>query len=521
MHSEPPAQAGTGLCPRGLAIGELLDSPARIRWAAAIDAGRRRELPADEARREIVNAAGGRQMVVFLDGTLPCEQILAADAACRVWPGAKLCVLIDPAERELLLGTESSGAEYLADADLAACDAFLIVGDAFAANPACSRGVFESRAANPRVPIATIDPGAGSAGKFASIPVATPPGGELAALAAVARAAGLDAPEAAAPAGLDESAARSAGAALAKAKRPAVIFAAEFGRGGAWRQIGCLGGKLAAGLGGGVACQTHGANALAAVRLEPRLETIGLADALGRRDEKWIVIGCDVLGLLGITNRPILAAGAALPNRTTEAAKFVLPTALAAELDGTYLLGNRLVRVAAAAPPPAGVPAPADLVAALARAAGANAPAETADVGELARRTVDAPKPAPTPTPPAEGAVLLLGRCAADAGCGELTSHATFQSSVGATPTLRLAAGNARKLGLKNLDMARVRSGGASLQARVLVSPSLGPAVAVLPESLPDARAMCPCQRNGDDEVAFLPAAATIEAVHDYASQET
>jgi len=429
---------------------------------------------------------------------------------------------MDPAERELLLGTEASGAAYLCESDLGQCDGFLIVGDAFAANPTCSRGVFDSRAVNPRVPIAVIDPGAGSAVKFASLPIATPPGTELAALAAAARGAGVDVPELHAPTGLDADAARAAGAALARARRPAVLLAAEYGRGGAWRQIGLLAGRIAAALGGGVSCQTNGANALAAVRLGPRLESISLAEALGHKDAEWAAIGCDVLGALGMADRPILAAAAALPNRSTRSARIVLPAALAAELGGTYLLGGeKPVRVDAAARPPAGAASPAAIIAAIARAAGANVPRAATEAGNLPRLAGPVPKlqDGPPLSPPKHFTVLL-GRHAVDAGCGEITSHGAFQASAGAVPDVRMAAADARRLGLKDLDKVQVRSDGICLTARVQITPSLPAGVAVLPEAMFDARAMCPLRTDGATTV-IMPATAKIEAANDYASTPT
>jgi hypothetical protein len=511
---------GTGLCPRGLAIGELLDAPGRIRWATRRLDGRRREIPLAEAAKAIVAAAGDRDVVFFLDGALPCEQILAADASCRAWPKAKLCVVIEPAEMELLLGTEASGAAYLSDADLAGCDGFLIVGDAFAANPACSRGVFYRRAADARVAIVVIDPGGGSAAKFATCRVAAPPGAELAAIAELSRAAGVDCPPMAPPGGMDVKGARSAGMALAGCKRLAVILAAEYGRGGDWRQIGYLAGKLAGALGGGIACQTTGANALAALRLGPRLAAISLADALARQDAAWVTIGCDLLGMLGISGREILAAGAAFANRSTEAAEFVMPAALAMELGGTHLLGGeRQVCLDAVLPPPAGVMAPADIIGSIARAAGAQLPAPPPAAGALGRLSAEAPSIAP-----GRGAVaspvLMLGRQPADAGCGELTAHASWQSAGASPPTVRLAAADARHFGVKDLDVVEVRAGEIRVRARVRVSHSLDAGAVVLPEALPEARAMCPLHvRAAAGAVVASPQTVNIEAANDYASQ--
>lgn len=524
LVSEPPMVAGGGLCPRGLAIGELLDAPGRIHWALRRVDAAQVEIGLAEAAQAIVAAAGDKELIFFIDGALPCEQLLAADAWCRAWPKAKLCVAGEPAEREMLLGTEASGAKYLSDADLAECDGFLIIGGAFEANPACSRGVFSRREVDARTPIIVIDPGGGSAAKFATHRIAAPPGAELAALAELAGAAGVDASGIAPPAGMDVKSVRAAGQALAKCKHPAIILAAEYGRTGAWRQIGYLAGKLAGALGGGLTCQTTGANAMAAVRLGPRLATIDLADALARQDAAWVTVGCDLLGMLGIRGRGILAAAAALPNRSTAAAEFVLPAALPMELGGTYLFGGQQqVCLEAVMAPPAGAAEPADVIAAIARAAGVSEPAPPGPVGELKRAAVGAPDMSAGAAAVAGPApVLLLGRQPADAGCGELTAHASWQAVIGSTPLVRLAATDARRLGVKDLDMVEVGAGEVSIRARVHISHSLDGGAVVLGEALLDARAMCPLHVDGAaGTTAGAPVPVKIEAANDYASQTT
>jgi hypothetical protein len=383
--------------------------------------------------------------------------------------------------------------------------------------------VFDRRAADARAAIIVIDPGGGSAAKFATCRVAAPPGAELAAIAELARAAGVDCPPIAPPDGMDVRSARSAGLALAGCKRLAIILAAEYGRGGAWRQIGYLAGRLAGALGGGVACQTTGANALAAVRLGPRLAAISLADALARQGAAWVTVGSDLLGMLGIRGREILAAGAAFANRSTEAAEFVMPAALAMEVGGTHILGGeRQVCLDAVLPPPAGVLEPADVIGSIARAGGVEAPGPTTAVGTLSRLAAAAPSiPAGCAAAAAAASpVLMLGRQAADAGCGELTAHASWQSAVGSPPSVRLAAADARRIGVKDLDMVEVRTGELSVRARVRIDHALDAGAVVLPEALREARAMCPLHRSPATEaVVASPVTVNIEAANDYASQ--
>jgi anaerobic selenocysteine-containing dehydrogenase len=258
------------------------------------------------------------------------------------------------------------------------------------------------------------------------------------------------------------------------------------------------------------------------VRLGPRLAAISLADALARQDAAWVTVGSDLLGMLGIAGREILAAGAAFANCSTEAAEFVMPAAIAMELGGMYLLGGeRQVCLEAVLPPPAGVLEPADVIGSIARAGGAESPGPATAVGTLSRLAVAAPSiPAGCAAAAPASPVLMLGRQAADAGCGELTAHASWQSAVGSPPPVRLAAADARRIGVKDLDMVEVRTGELSVRARVRIDHALDAGAVVLPEALREARAMCPLHVSPATEaVVASPGTVNIEAANDYASQ--
>ncbi len=114
----------------------------------------------------------------------------------------------------------------------------------------------------------------------------------------------------------------------------------------------------------------------------------------------------------------------------------------------------------------------------------------------------------------------MLGRQAADAGCGELTAHASWQSTIGRPPTVRLAPADARRIGVKDLDMVEVRAGKLHVSARVRISHALDAGAVVLPEALCEARAMCPLQvSSAGGDVVASPGTVNIEAANDYASQ--
>lgn len=511
---EYPHAVSAGVCPRGSCLAELLTHRRRILAPARRAGDRLQGIVPAEALRDLL-AAGGDSVTILLDGNVPCEQMLAAAHWCRSWRQAKLCFVLEPADEQLLLGTEASGADYLSAADLAECDGFCIIGDAFAANPACSRGIFERRKAESRTPIVVIDPGAGTCAKFATHRVDAGVGRELAALWQVAAAAGVSAEMPGPPKDADIPSAQAAGNALAHCRRLGVLISAEYARAAPWRQIGYLAGQFARARGGGVAPQTAGANALAAVRLGAKMGTVSLAKALSPEAGVRVAVGADVLGMLGWSGDDvkITAAAAALPNRTTDAAEFVLPVTMVGELAGTYLLdGARPASVSALLPGPAGILSPGDLVAALALAGGARAP-EAAAMPDLTQRAkLDAPAPAATcanpPTP-----VLLLHRQATLAGAGALTAHASWQLATQETPDLRVSPADAGAMGLKNLGLVTVRVGGQSVRTRVQFAPELTPGVLVLPEGYPQVRAMIPSRIDtASDAVIAGPSAVELEA---------
>jgi len=490
---EYPLDDSSGLCARGGALGELVGHNQRIVSPARRKEGRLGAIDIADCWSEILSRATGRALTFLVDGNIPCEQMIAAASWCENWPQARICFVLEPADEQLLLGMEAGQAEYLSAAQLAHCDGFVIIGDAFAANPRCARSVLDRRRAGPRTPIVVIDPGAGTAWKFATHQVQAGPGTECLALASVMREAGVQTETPGSDAAGEIPSAIEAGRAIARCKRLGVIVAAEYGRAAPWRRTGYLAARLSKALGGGVAPQTVGANALAALRIGRRLGAIGLAEALAGPDDIRIAVGCDVLGMLGWSEPIIQVAASALPNGTTGSAEFVLPVAMTCELDGTFLLESReIVNVAALMPPPAGVGSPADLVASFASRAGAPAP-RTAPDSQLAGRRLEIGAPAPATAwqaPP--GAILLAGRQADLDGCGALAAHASWQRAMTEMPEFRFAADCAKNMGLKNFTGVKIQAGGQVLEGRIRISPELPDGTVVLPEGLRQVRRMLP-----------------------------
>jgi len=493
-RSEYPLDESGCLCARGSSLAELLNHPRRIRTPQVRAGGRLGQRGFAEVVGDILKAAGDRPVTIFLDGGLPCQQLVAAAGWCGSWPNAELCLVIEPAEEQLLLGVEAAEARYLSDQRLSECDGFFIIGDAFSANPACARGVLERRKAESRTPVVVIDPGRGAASKFATHLLDVAPGMELSALLALSVSSGLDVPAGqteAIPEELRASAAE-AGRVLSNCRRLAVLIAADPGRTAAWRRIGYLAARLAGARGGGVAPQTNGANILAALRLGKALEALSLGEAL-RRDGVFIAVGCDLLGMLGRRDLEVLAAAAALPNATTEAAEFILPTALPCELAGTVLFGGeQLCEVAPLLPPPAGLASPAEVVAALARQAGATR-AEVSFSQDMLQRVADpAPEPIGADADPAPRS-LILARNPIHCGCGWPTRHGSWQAAIQELPEFRLSAAEASALGVRNLQTVSVTVGDCSAKAKVRLAPELSGRTLVLSDGFAEARKLIPC----------------------------
>ena len=515
---EYPAEAGAGLCPRGSMLGELTASPRRLRWCGRAGSS---AAPSWEQALSAVAAGMAGGAVVLLDGNLPLEELAAAAHVARHWPAVKLALAVAPEDEQALLGVEASGAPYLADEELARCDGFLVVGDAYAANPRLARGVMDALKERPRSPVVVIDSGGGTTAGFATLRLAVRPGGEAEALGGEAVAGALGA-----------------------CQKLGVLISAEPGRGGIWRRVGYLAGKIANEHKGGVAVATVGANALAAVRMRHELGLLSLAQALSGvaggtafqavqaqvgkpvppdaqvgKPVPLVALGCDVLGLLGWTGPRLLAAASALPNETTAAAEWVLPLALTGEIGGTYLqAGTRQVKAAAMIAPPAAVTTPAQLLARLAMTAGINVPAFDGKLPSLNRLTPGEP-PAVVAQPfqavqaqpvRAVPRSLTAGRQALHSGAGSLTGLASWQRQLRPLPELRLNPADADELGLATGDAVELETPAGSAYAVVRLSASLARGCLAIAEGYSAARRLLAYTVAGDELVSAPAAVVSV-----------
>lgn len=487
-RAEFPQQAGTGLCPRGSALGELLASPARIRWPQKRDGSAWRELPLNETLAKAAKTMAGGAVVLF-DGNVSLEELAQLARIGSAWPKIALCPVVLPEDEQALLGVEASGANYLADRELAGCDGFLIVGDAFAANPRLARHVFDAIRTGKRVPVVCIDSGGGVTGNFAVQMIAPPAGGELAALQNPKTTASLS-----------------------STQKLGVVLAPQAMRGAIWQRLAFLAGKLALAHGGGVAVATGGANALAAVRARRHYGWLSMASAMAQSDSRpRICLGADVLGMLGWSGPAMALAAAPLHNQTTASAQVVMPLALPCEVAGSYLLaGREAVAAGAMMNPPAGSPTVSGLLAMLAQAAGISAAGSTADSSLLNR--IHVAEPADLPPPAAhQGRQLVLTPLAMHTADGSLSGQASWQKQALPLGQVRMSAADAAQLGLEPMDVVTVQTASLSVQARVRVVANLAAGTLAITPGDPQVRRLSPCVLDaGHDTLVSQPAAVKI-----------
>ncbi len=464
------------MCPRGSALGELLSSPRRLRRSADITTA---------ARRMSGNTT------VLIDGNLPLEEIAAAAEIVAAWDGVRLCCVVSPEDEQLLLGIDASEAAWLADDDLPGCDGFVIVGDAFAANPRCARGVMDALSQHRRSPLVVIDAGGGVTLKFATRRITCRPGGEADALVGGEVASAIEG-----------------------CKRLGVIISAEAGRSAIWKSIGYRAGELAKSHGGGVSAQTIGANALAAVRVRKHLGLISLAEAMKPGNSVRVSLGVDILGMLGWNGPAVAVAAAALPNRTTESAEVVLPVALACEMGGTFLqAGVRTTKVEALMPPPAGVPTVSELLRTLAEAAGAKVARFSGKLPPTDRISQAESLVMNSALPP-DGRVLVFARQAARHAEGSLPAAAGWQSQAMPLPEIRICPSDAGEMGLSDLAAVEVETESHKTYARLRVVRHVAPAVLAISESFPEARRLIPYVIYSEsDAVISCPATVAVRTV--------
>lgn len=490
---EYPRQSGKGLCPRGAAMGELLASPSRIRKAAISG----RQVPMLDAVASIAERIKDNGAIFFIDANLPLEEVVAVAETVSGWQQAELCLIGSPEDEQLILGLEASGAAYIAQEDLSQCDGFVVIGDVFATNPRCSRYVLDVLMSNRRAPMVVIDSSGSIVAKFARTLISCKPGEEIEALKSGELTAAVE-----------------------PCKKLGVIVSAEPARGRIWRQLGFLAGQLAKSHGGGVAVQTAGANAIAAIRLNQQYKLTPLAEAVSPGVEKTrIAIGVDILGILDRLEVEVAVAAAAVPNETTKSAEIVLPVPLPCEMEGNFLQsGHRLTKVSALMPSPAGVPSVSELVKMIASSAGFKASAFSGKLPALEPITIDAPaalaESAGVFDDDAGSKTLTMFRQSTHHYAGTLTSQASWQGKGNSPFQVRINPADAAELGLKDLDTVRLETKSAGTVAQVQVVEHIPAGTLAVPEGYPQGRRLIRYEIDSElQAVVSYPAKVKLEKI--------
>jgi len=475
-----PHAGYVGLCGRGSVLVEWLDHPDRLRQARRSAGGGRsdggggtgRTLPLKDAARRMADAVrGAESAVIVADGNLDVDTLAAVGRFARD-AGARWTACVTPGDAGLVHGLDASRAELVGPEALAEADAMLIVGDVFAAQPVASHWIYAARDAHPRMPRLVIAGANTATAKFATGQF-EPVLGDGSAAAAVA------AVRTGSTGGLPADARGLAGwkQQLAAGQHPAIVVTAEGGYGEARALAGAVA-ALAAEMGAMICPLTACGNAWGAMRASAAEGGACPAEILRPGADVVLAIGCDLVSAYGLAVAgPLLDAArhviyvGPMPNRTSDRASLVIPSAFAFEAPGRALLGSdRLVAFGPLMPPPAGVPTVREILA-LAGAAGA-----TGATGAPA--DVSAPCKAPQ-MPPSSGGRAgdgkgLMVAPASDPvhfGDGSLTGRAAWPRAVRPRPVLALAESDAEAAGLTDGHTAVVDGPGGSAEVEVVIRP--------------------------------------------------
>jgi hypothetical protein len=484
-YSEGSAGDYAGLCARGSMLAELTNHHARLLWPLVRGVGGYRETTLESA----LERAGETLRVgsvnshprAFLDGNFDLASLARAAAALqKILPKQRIAIYLPEADAALLAGCEASEADYLSPARLSEADAILMVGNPFTTHPVVAHWVLD-RATSARRSVMVLDARAGVTYAYATSPWVVRPGQEHAALAAVAHGLGVKGCEAASH-GLDAAKAEEWAKALAAAKKPAVIVAAEFGRAARWFELGLLAGEIARVRGGGLLPLTVYGNALGAARLSARL---GLGDfaslaAAAREESSGLILAFGEGMAERVAGAGQCVAAMSLAPEGPASCSTVLPVAWPFEMGGPVLMpGVGMVMSQPAIRPPSGVPALGDLAAAIAGGPGV----PLSDLSSLARlqgggAAMDLSALAVSGS--GDGLAVVLAGDSVNFADGAITRRVSFAKHIFPQPAISLSAADAARLSVTDGHLVRVSGTAGSLTARVEVEEGQSAGWAVL-----------------------------------------
>jgi len=464
-----PHAGYVGLCGRGSVLLEWLDHPDRLRQARrrteGDGAGRPLSLK-DAVRRMAEALRAAASAVVVADGNLDLDTLAAVGRFARN-AGARWTACLSPGDAGLVHGLDASGVRLVGPEALAEADAMLIVGDIFAAQPVASHWIYAARAAHPRMPRLVLAGARTATAKFATArfePVLAN-GSVVAAIAAV-RAGSAD--------GLPAGARGLAGwkEQLAAGQHPAIVVTAEGGYAEA-RALAAAVAALAGETGAVVSPLTVCGNAWGAMRVAAAEGGACPAEILRPGADVVMAIGCDLVSAYGATVAgPLLDAAkdvfyvGPMPNRTSDRASLVIPSAFVFEGPGRAMLGpDRVMPFGPLMPPPAGVPTVGEILALAGVPTGASADVSAPCQGP------DVPPPAGGRAGDGKGLVVAVASDPVHYGDGSLTGRAAWPRAVRPRPVLALAESDAEAAGLADGRGAVIEGPGGSAEVAVVIRP--------------------------------------------------
>jgi len=138
------------LCFRGHYVAEIASHPLRLTSAEIRDHAERGDarVSLEQAIEQLASrlTSAGSRAAVIVDGNSPSEDICAALRLARDVIRTDMCCVYLPESDAAMLRGIAPGTPILPMEDVAACDAFLIIGDVFATHPVISRPILEARA---------------------------------------------------------------------------------------------------------------------------------------------------------------------------------------------------------------------------------------------------------------------------------------------------------------------------------------------------------------------------------------
>ena len=383
------------LCFRGHYVAEMASHPFRVTSAEIRDGAECGDVRVslEQAITRLANrlASAGARSAVIVDGNSPNEDICAALRLARDVIRTDMCCVYLPESDAAMLRGIAPGTPILPMEDVAACDAFLIVGDVFATHPVISRPILEARA-DRKARIFGVDCARNRVAGFADEFLCVKPGTEVVLIAALCKLAGLALPpgsmwahgqsaeDLAAMARIPASTLHRIADAFRSAKYPAVLLAPVPGRmsnvAEAARMASCL-------------CELPGSHLMPMFRYGNAVGAAQVAGGMGAQPfedvihrilsaevEVLLSLGCDVLSVLTMKQGQrlreavsMLAVASPMRNRSTETADILLPLGMWFEQHGSVLgATGELEVLTPAASAPGGDMATSSLCRRLARA---------------------------------------------------------------------------------------------------------------------------------------------------------